>query len=108
MHNLVSEEGLKEMFPYLDNIAVAGRTQQEHDYNVQQMLDVIHQGCQPEVHWTGSGGALQLEKIFQMKNVPQLISRYIRGGQHVADCTLISSDDLFLENSLVSVGKVQI
>ena len=27
------------------------------------------------VHWTVSGGALQLGKVFQMKNVPQLISR---------------------------------
>ena len=40
MDILVSEERLKETFPYLDNIAVAGRTQQEPDYNVQQLLDV--------------------------------------------------------------------
>ena len=46
-------------------------------------------------HRTVSGGALQLEKIFQMKNVSQLISSYTRGGQPVADCTLISSNDLF-------------
>ena len=52
-------------------------------------------GGQPAAHWMVSGGALQLGKIFQMKNVPQLISSYIRGGQPVADCTLISSDDLF-------------
>ena len=54
-------------------------------------------GGQPGVHWTVSGGAFQLGKIFQMKNVPQRISSYIRGGQPVADCTLISSDDFFRE-----------
>ena len=42
MNNLVSEEGLKETFLYLDNITVAGRTQQEHDYNVRQLLDALH------------------------------------------------------------------
>ena len=46
-------------------------------------------------HWTVSGGALWLGKIVQMKNAPQLISSYIRGGQPVVDCTLISSDDHF-------------
>ena len=39
MDNFVSEEGLKETFPYFDNITVAGRTQQEHDYNARQLLD---------------------------------------------------------------------
>ena len=38
----MSEEGLKETFPYRDNITVAGRTQQEHDYNVRQLLDALH------------------------------------------------------------------
>ena len=58
-------------------------------------------GGQPAAHapcvanWTISGGALQLGKIFQMKNVQQLLSRCIGGGQPVADCILISSDDLF-------------
>ena len=42
MDNLVSEEGLKETFPNLDNITVAGRTQQEHDYNVRQLLNALH------------------------------------------------------------------
>ena len=36
----------------------------------------------------------------QMKNVPQLISSYIKSGQPVADCTLISSDDLFFRDQL--------
>ena len=42
MDNLLSKEGLKETFSYLDNITVAGRTQQEHDYNVRQLLDPLH------------------------------------------------------------------
>ena len=46
--------------------------------------------------WSPPCGALQLGKIFQMKNVPQLISSHIRGGQPVEDCTLISSDNFFL------------
>ena len=49
-------------------------------------LKVYNRGGQPVahmphmVHWMVSGGALQLGKIFQMKNVPQLISSYIRDG----------------------------
>ena len=35
-----------------------------------------------------------------MENVSQLISSYIKGGQPVADCTLISSDDLFFREQL--------
>ena len=34
MDKMVDEEGLKDTFPYLDNITVAGRNQQEHDENV--------------------------------------------------------------------------
>ena len=45
-------------------------------------------------------GALQFGKIFQMKNVPQLIPSYIGGGQPVADCTLISGDDLLFREQL--------
>ena len=41
-NNLVSKEGLNETFPYLDNITVVGWTQQEHDYNVPQLLDALH------------------------------------------------------------------
>ena len=55
--------------------------------------------------------SIAVGEILQTKNVPQLISSHIRGGQPVADCTLISSVDLFfffLENTLVSVGKVKI
>ena len=36
MDKMVDEEGLKDTFPYLDNITVAGRNQQEHDENVKK------------------------------------------------------------------------
>ena len=41
MHKMVDEEGLKYTFPYLDNITVAGRNQQEHDENVKKFREVI-------------------------------------------------------------------
>ena len=41
MDNLVLDESLKDTFPYLDNITVAGRTQKEHDFNVKQLLDAL-------------------------------------------------------------------
>ena len=50
-------------------------------------------GGQPAAHC--SWGKYSNEKLLQ------LISSYIRGGQPMADCTLISGDDLFLENRLV-------
>ena len=40
MDNLV-EENLKDIFPYLDNITVAGLTQSKHDENVRRFLDVV-------------------------------------------------------------------
>ena len=36
MDKMVDEEGLKDTFPYLDYITVAGRNQQEHDENVKK------------------------------------------------------------------------
>ncbi|XP_076033649.1 uncharacterized protein LOC143020786 [Oratosquilla oratoria] len=42
MDKLVKEENLQCTFPYLDNITIAGRTQEEHDRNVQHFLEVIH------------------------------------------------------------------
>ena len=36
MDKMVDEEGLKDTFPYLNNITVAGRNQQEHDENVKK------------------------------------------------------------------------
>ena len=36
MDKMVDEEGLKDTFPYLDKITVAGRNQQEHDENVKK------------------------------------------------------------------------
>ncbi|XP_076052612.1 uncharacterized protein LOC143032026 [Oratosquilla oratoria] len=41
MDKLVGDEGLKDTFPYLDNITVAGSTQDEHDSNVKKFLEVI-------------------------------------------------------------------
>ena len=32
--NAISEEGLKDTFPYLDNVTVAGVDQSDHDRNV--------------------------------------------------------------------------
>ena len=34
-----------------------------------KLNDGLDQGGQPAAHWTVSGGALQLGKIFQMKNI---------------------------------------
>ena len=41
MDKMVEEEGLKDTFPYLDNITVAGRNQQEHDENVKEFHATI-------------------------------------------------------------------
>ena len=41
MDKMVDEEGLKDTFPYLDNITVAGRNQQEHDENVKKFHEAI-------------------------------------------------------------------
>ncbi|CAB4041233.1 Hypothetical predicted protein, partial [Paramuricea clavata] len=41
MDKFVDEEGLKDTFPYLDNITVAGRDQEEHDENVQTFHEAI-------------------------------------------------------------------
>ena len=41
MDKMVDEEGLNDTFPYLDNIAVAGRNQQEHDENVNKFHEAI-------------------------------------------------------------------
>ena len=41
MDKMVDEEGLKETFPYLDNITIAGRNQQEHDGNVKKFHEAI-------------------------------------------------------------------
>ena len=41
MEKMVDEECLKDTFPYLDNITVAGRNQQEHDENVKKLHEAI-------------------------------------------------------------------
>ena len=38
---MVYENGLKDTFPYMDNITVAGRNHQEHDENVKKFLEAI-------------------------------------------------------------------
>ena len=41
MDKLLLDESLKDTFPYLDNITVAGRTQEERDFNVKQLSDAL-------------------------------------------------------------------
>ena len=41
MDDMVESEKLLDTFTYLDNITVAGRTQEEHDYNVSRFLDAV-------------------------------------------------------------------
>ena len=37
----VENEKLKDIFPYLDNVTVAGRTQKKHDANLKSSLEAI-------------------------------------------------------------------
>lgn len=41
MDKIITEEHLAGTFPYLDDITVAGHTQEEHDTNVKAFLDVV-------------------------------------------------------------------
>ena len=41
MDRFVEKEGLKDTFPYLDNITVAGHDQNEHDENVKKLREAI-------------------------------------------------------------------
>ena len=41
LDKIIKEEELKDTFPYLDDITVAGRTQEEHDSNVKAFLEVV-------------------------------------------------------------------
>ena len=38
MDRIIAEEQLRDTFPYLDDITVAGSTQEEHDSNVAAFL----------------------------------------------------------------------
>ena len=38
----IERENLKDVFPYLNDVTVAGRTQEDHDANVKLFLDTIH------------------------------------------------------------------
>ena len=39
--DIVMKEGLKDTYPYLDNVTIGGTSQEEHDNNVQKFLDAI-------------------------------------------------------------------
>ena len=41
INKLVEEENLKDTFPYLNNITIAGATRAEHDHNVRRFLEVV-------------------------------------------------------------------
>ena len=41
MDKFVEEEGLKDTFPYLDNITVAGHDQHNHDENVRKFREAV-------------------------------------------------------------------
>jgi len=42
MDGLVKQENLKDTFPYLDNITIAGHDQREHDANLQRFREALH------------------------------------------------------------------
>ena len=41
MDRIIAEEQLKDTFPYLEDITVAGSTQEEHDSNVDVFLKIV-------------------------------------------------------------------
>ena len=41
---IVDSESLADTYPYLDNVMIRGRTQAEHDMNVQCLLEVLKNG----------------------------------------------------------------
>ena len=43
MDKMIDDAKLKDTYPYLDNITVAGRTQKEHDQNVTRLFDALRQ-----------------------------------------------------------------
>ena len=45
MDSIVTQEGLRDTFVYLDNITVCGRDQAEHDENLQKFLKVAKKCC---------------------------------------------------------------
>ena len=47
LDKMVDEEGPKDTFPYLDNITVAGRNQQEHDENMKKFHEAIQREILP-------------------------------------------------------------
>ena len=51
LDKMVDEEGLKDTFPYLNNITVAGRNQQEHDENVKKFHEAIQRRNLTHPEW---------------------------------------------------------
>ena len=41
MDEINNAENLKDTFPYVDNITVAGHTQAEHDANMQRFINAV-------------------------------------------------------------------
>ena len=41
MVDLIVSYSLTDTFPYLDNVTIGGRTQQEHDENVRRFLEMV-------------------------------------------------------------------
>ena len=41
MGKIIKEEQLKDSLPYLDDMTVAGRTQEEHNSNVKAFIEVV-------------------------------------------------------------------
>ena len=39
--NIVDKEKLSGTFVFMDNITICGKTQKEHDYNLQRFYDVV-------------------------------------------------------------------
>ena len=40
MSKLIKDEGLKDTYPYLDDVTVAGRTKEEHDKNARLFEEI--------------------------------------------------------------------
>ena len=69
---LVSSESLKDTFPYLDNMTVGGRTREEHDANVDALLNSLKR-----YGWT-------LNEAKTIKAVPEInILGYCVGNENI-------------------------
>ena len=71
MDNLVQVDGLKDTFPYLDNITVAGHTQEEHDRNVKCLLESLQ--CRK---WTSNNNKT-INSVFSINILGYLVGNRI-------------------------------